>query len=260
MAAPDRVQQVGAIRLQWQAASDPGQVRANNEDALIVVPDLGLFGVCDGLGGHAAGEIASAIAAERLKETLESGSGEPEALLREAVEVINRAILDEQEQEPSHRGMGTTLSAVWFSPEGTTRSWIVHIGDSRIYRYRQGQLELVTADHSIVFRLYREGRLTWDEMQHHPRKNIIERSLGVGVSPLPDVFPVDFEPGDIALINTDGLTDTLEESQIESLLGSHNRGAVEALIQAANRAGGIDNITAVWVRIEAVGAASGTAS
>ena len=143
--------QKGSLQYVYQARSDVGQVRSNNEDTLIEEPTMGLFGVCDGLGGHAAGEVASSIAAETLKEFAQKVSESPEGTLESSIQEANRRILSDQAANPEHRGMGTTATSLWLVPENSGSGWIGHVGDSRMYRQREEKLEQLTEDHSPVF-------------------------------------------------------------------------------------------------------------
>jgi len=227
-----------------------GQVRSNNEDSLIEAPDMGLFGVCDGLGGHVAGEIASSIAAVTLEEAVKTESEFPDKALRAGIRDANRRILRDQSENTEHRGMGTTVTSLWLMPEDSGRGWIGHVGDSRMYLLRDDVLEQVTDDHSPVFRLYQQGVLTKDQMQHHPQKNLLDRSLGVFPNLTVDVFSVSLQSEDIVLICTDGLTDALSDSEIQSILTTSSLGdAADQLIVTANEKGGFDNITVVLVQI-----------
>ncbi len=242
--------QCGSYLISWDSATNVGRVRQNNEDALIESPEIGLFGVCDGLGGHAAGEVASRIASDTLMEFLHRNSKRPEQSLIEAVREANWRILKEQQKRPERHGMGTTLSAVWISPKGSRKSWVVHIGDSRIYHLRDRRLRQLTEDHSPVFRLHRQGVLTKEEMQKHPQKNLLDRSLGIEAQVQPDVFPVHLRDGDILLTCTDGLTDLLQDEVIESnLIERPLSEACAGLVSQANRQGGFDNISLTLVAI-----------
>lgn len=245
-----KVYKRGSLQYAYQARSDVGQVRSNNEDSLIEAPDMGLFGVCDGLGGHVAGEIASSIAAVTLKEAVKTESEFPDKALRAGIRDANRRILRDQSENPEHRGMGTTVTSLWLMPEDSGRGWIGHVGDSRMYLQRDDVLEQVTDDHSPVFRLYQQGVLTKDQMQHHPQKNLLDRSLGVFPNLKVDVFSVSLSSKDIVLICTDGLTDALSDSEIQSILTTSSLGdAADQLIVTANEKGGFDNITVVLVQI-----------
>ena len=242
--------QQGSLEYAYEARSDVGQVRANNEDSLIEEPSMGFFGVCDGLGGHAAGEVASSIASSTLRELVEKTSESPEDVLRQGMEEANRRILGDQADNPEHLGMGTTVSSLWLMSEDSGLGWIGHVGDSRIYLLRGNQFTQLTEDHSPVFRLYKQGLINKNQMLQHPQKNLLDRSLGVLPDIEVDVFPVSFNPEDLFLICTDGLTDSLYDEDIRLVLkvGSMSE-AADQLLLAANNKGGMDNITAVLVKI-----------
>ncbi len=234
--------------------SDVGRVRENNEDSLIEAPEIGLYGVCDGLGGHAAGEIASGIASSTLREVLSQGHGSPVSALIQAVETANRRILSQQADNPEQQGMGTTLSMLWIrseSGEGQEESsWIAHVGDSRIYRWRERKLHQITKDHSPVFRLHQQGYLTKDQVRQHPQRNLLDRSLGIGPNVEPDILPVSLCSGDRFLICTDGLSDALSDEEIADLLSAESlEDACLGLVDEANRRGGLDNITLVVLEV-----------
>ncbi len=238
------------LEYEYQARSDVGQVRTNNEDSLIEAPDLGFFGVCDGLGGHAAGEVASGLASSTLTELVEKATGTPEEVLREGIEEANRRILNDQEDSPERSGMGTTVSSLWLMPENSGLGWIGHVGDSRVYLKRGGQFTQLTEDHSPVYRLFKHGLINKDQMHHHPQKNLLDRSLGVLPSIDMDVFSVSFTIEDVFLICSDGLTDTVTDGELEQVLQTESlTEAADQLVMAANNNGGPDNITVVLVKI-----------
>jgi serine/threonine protein phosphatase PrpC len=239
-----------SLEYEYQARSDVGQVRTNNEDSLIEAPDLGFFGVCDGLGGHAAGEVASGIASLTLNELVGKATGPPEEVLKNGIEEANRRILNDQEDSPEHSGMGTTVSSLWLMPENSGLGWIGHVGDSRIYLKRGDQFSQLTEDHSPVYRLYKQGLITKDQMHHHPQKNLLDRSLGVLPKIDVDVFPVSFAVEDVFLICSDGVTDTITDGELEQFLQTESLTEVaNQLVLAANDNGGTDNITVVLVKI-----------
>ncbi len=232
--------------------TDVGLVRQNNEDSLIVAPEIGLFGVCDGLGGHAAGEVASEIASRTLVEWLAANPSPPQQALKRGIDTANERILREQATNPNHRGMGTTLSAIWMAPAGA-EAWIAHIGDSRIYRLRDNRLTQLTEDHSPVFRLHKQGALTKDQMLQHPQKNLLDRSLGIVPTVEPDIFPAELRLGDRILVCTDGLTDILKDREIEWLLQTPElEEATRLLLDQAKEKGGFDNISLAVVEIAEV--------
>ena len=247
---PPRLQQSGHYYFQWDSVSDLGKVRENNEDSLIQAPEIGLLGVCDGLGGHAAGEVASAIASATMVERLAEGCTSPKEAMAQGVLRANTKILDEQIANPSLRGMGTTLSALWIVPNDSEEIWIAHIGDSRIYLLRDGEIAQVTEDHSPVFRLHKQGVLTKDQILEHPQKNLLDRSLGIMASLQPDIFQTELREDDIVLICTDGLTDALRDREIRDILVSTPfKEACSKLVRVANQRGGFDNITLTILQI-----------
>ena len=240
----------GSLQYVYQARSDVGRVRSNNEDTLIEAPALGLFGVCDGLGGHAAGEVASSIAAATLKESVKSESELPDQILRSGIQEANQRILRDQSENPEHRGMGTTVTSLWLTPGEAGLGWIGHVGDSRMYLQRQDELKQLTEDHSPVFRLYQQGVLSKDQIQHHPQKNLLDRSLGVFPHVTVDVFPVSVNSKDIFLICSDGLSDALSDEEIRSVVTTSSiSDAVDQLTATANEKGGMDNISVVLIQI-----------
>ncbi|HXK61840.1 MAG TPA: protein phosphatase 2C domain-containing protein [Acidobacteriota bacterium] len=241
----------GDVSYRYAAASKVGLVRKNNEDTLLLVPEVGLFGVCDGLGGHAAGEIASSLAADAFSKAIsESRQADIWDVLFQAILRANSSIMEEQSRTPALTGMGTTLSAIWIGVGGSNEAAIAHIGDSRIYRYRDSSLEQLTEDHSPVFELYRRGFISKEEMQRHPQKSLIDRCLGISSVVEPQILSLPLHPGDRFLISTDGLTDSLNDDQISGTLKECSlEGALGRLFEDAYRAGAPDNITVVLVEI-----------
>jgi protein phosphatase len=215
--------------------------------------------VCDGLGGHAAGEVASSIASSTLKEVVGGSSELGEEVLRSGVEEAHQRILRHQQENPADQGMGTTVTSLWL-PQGTPASaWIVHVGDSRIYVHRDQTLSQLSEDHSPVFRLYKKGLLNKWQMQHHPQKNLLERSLGIAPSVQADLFSASLSQEDLFLICTDGLTDSLSDEEIQSILLEYSVDeAADELVRGANTKGGLDNISLVLIQILKVG--EGTSS
>ena len=232
------------MRLITGAATDVGRVREGNEDAYLVDDAMGLVAVADGMGGHRAGEVASATALEALRSAITHGRP-----LRESMQDANEAVFTKSLTDEELRGMGTTLTAATLVTGGTVL--VGHVGDSRAYLLHDGELRQVTVDHSLVEELVREGRLTADEAAVHPQRSIITRALGVDASVEVDVYPVELAPGDRLLLCSDGLTGMV---QAETIAGTLRREedparAAAALIDAANVAGGEDNITAVVVAV-----------
>jgi len=229
-------------------ATDQGQVRDTNEDGYVVDRRLQLFAVADGMGGHRAGEIASATALEALRAAVASGTG-----LGDAITNANEAVHGKAAQDAELQGMGTTLTAVVPDGNGVL---VGHVGDSRAYLLRDGELRQLTTDHSLVEELIREGTLTEEQAATHPQRSIITRALGVEGSVEVDVYPVPLLPGDRLLICSDGLTSMLRSNAIAGLLRreSDPTRAANLLVDAANAAGGEDNITTIVIDIEDDGA------
>lgn len=228
----------------YAGASDLGRVRSENEDALLMSPPL--FAVADGLGGHQAGEVASRIAIDTL---LEKAPRRPDhKALGRAVRAANVAVMDAAVDGRGRTGMGTTLTAVMV--EGL-RLEVAHVGDSRAYLYSDGRLERLTEDHSMVADLVRSGTLTEEESRNHPNRSVITRALGSDPNMSADTFAADASPGDRLLLATDGLTALVTDEGIADILARHDdpAEAVEALIAAAQLAGGYDNITCVVVNL-----------
>ncbi len=226
------------------AATDVGRVRDGNEDAYLVDDAMGLVAVADGMGGHRGGEVASATALEALRAAITSGRP-----LRESIEDANQAVFTKSLTDTNLRGMGTTLTAGTLVAGGTIL--VGHVGDSTAYLLHEGELRQVTDDHSLVEELVREGRLTADEAAVHPQRSIITRALGVDASVQVDVYPVELAPGDRLLLCSDGLTGMVQPDEIAATLRREddpNRAAAQ-LIDAANQAGGEDNITVVVVAV-----------
>ncbi len=229
------------------ALTDTGRRRPQNEDTFVCDPPL--FAVADGVGGAQAGEIASRLAAASLEERLPDARGEATlvALLREANDRIYRYSLD----DPAAAGMGTVVTALLVD-EGAGTVAIGHVGDSRAYRMREGALEQLTPDHSLVGELVRSGRLSTEEAEQHPHRSVITRAVGTEPSVEVETLTDAALPGDLYLICSDGLTDIVRDEQIAELIaGADNDpdAAAEALVAAANHAGGIDNITVVLFEI-----------
>jgi len=232
------------MRLLTGAATDVGRVREGNEDAFLVDDAMGLVAVADGMGGHRAGEVASATALEALRSAITHGRP-----LRESMEDANEAVFTKSLTDEELRGMGTTLTAATLVSYGTVL--IGHVGDSRAYLLHDGELRQVTVDHSLVEELVREGRLTADEAAVHPQRSIITRALGLDASVEVDVYPVELAPGDRLLLCSDGLTGMVQTETIAGILRREEdpARAAAALIDAANVAGGEDNITVVVVAV-----------
>jgi serine/threonine protein phosphatase PrpC len=226
--------------------TDTGLTRGSNEDGLLVEPPL--YAVADGMGGHRAGEIASRVALEELLATAPARF-DAKALGR-AVRAANRGVIAAAEKSRTRTGMGTTITAAMVDG---ARIAVAHVGDSRAYLLHDGQLERLTDDHSMVGDLIRQGSLTEEEARFHPQRSVITRALGSDPNMLADVFDVEGSPGDRLLLTTDGLTSMLADDYICEILAAEKdpERATRTLVDAANRAGGYDNITVVVVDLTA---------
>ncbi len=236
------------------ARTDAGRKRRGNEDAYVCRPPL--FAIADGMGGAQAGEVASALAAEALTDTPVDGGGERRVveLIREA----NRRVHERASTDAATSGMGTTITVALVEDDG--RVTFGHVGDSRAYLLRNDGFEQLTDDHSLVAELVRRGELSPAEAEVHPQRSVITRALGTDPDIDVDTFSVPAEAGDLFLICSDGLSDMVDEETIASILRAHRDDLAEAsraLVHAANRAGGEDNITAVLFEIAEGARASG---
>ena len=231
------------------AASDLGRKRSSNEDSLGYSVERGVYVVCDGMGGAAAGEIASSLAVDELMRLLAGSSApaSPRTEAERAVAAANKAIYSRAQRNHKLSGMGTTMVMLLAEDR---RVWVFNIGDSRAYRLRDSRLEQITLDHSHVEEQVRLGRMTEAEALRSPLRNVITRALGTQVQVTPDIFELEAEPGDLFLLCSDGLTRELSDSLLESLLciDLPLDELCTRLINAANKAGGHDNITCLLVR------------
>ncbi len=227
--------------------TDTGRQRHANEDSYFARAPV--FVVADGMGGAQAGEVASKTAADAFERDLPDGA--PETILRETITSANREIHELAKDDPSRAGMGTTITAAMLDAEAEEVA-IGHVGDSRAYRLRNGSLELLTRDHSLVEEMRRKGQITDEQAEEHPQRSIITRALGPEAQVEVDLQTVPALPGDVFLLCSDGLTTMIGEQRIERLLAGAGSldAAVRALIDDANREGGRDNITAVAFRLD----------
>ena len=231
------------MRLEDSAGrTDPGRKRRRNEDAYVLEPPL--FVVADGMGGAQAGEVASRLAAAAFREYHEADELEPEARVQAIVQEANRRIFERARADAEASGMGTTITAALVEPGAVT---IGHVGDSRAYRLREGKLEQLTQDHSLVADLIRSGRLTPEEAETHPQRSVITRALGTDAEVDVDTLTVEASPGDVFLLCSDGLTTMVPDEEILEIVGRAKdlESAAKALVKAANRSGGEDNVTVV---------------
>ena len=223
--------------------TDIGRVRRQNEDAAWMDESRGVFAVADGMGGHLAGEVASSMAMDAVRELAGSDARPGIGAMRSAVQRAHNAILAHAGTHRECAGMGTTLSLMW---RAGRFMYIAHVGDSRIYRLRDGSLEQITQDHSLVADLVRAGLITAEEARRHPRRNIITRALGTQGDNTPDLLAADNRPGDLWLLCTDGLTGMVSDDEIErTLLSLPLEEAADRLLGLALEAGGSDNVTLI---------------
>lgn len=232
------------MRLAAASATDQGRVRSNNEDAFLIDDQRALFAVADGMGGHRGGEVASHTAIEALRAAMANGTPLHEAITRANTAVLTRAAGDDE-----LTGMGTTMTAV--VAVGGRQLLVGHVGDSRAYLLHDGTLHRATDDHSLVEELVREGRLTPEQAEAHPQRAIVTRALGVDSEVDVDLYTLDVETGDRVVLCSDGLTTMVRERDIERLARAEQdpQRLAEALVGAANEAGGEDNITVVVIDV-----------
>ena len=236
------------IDVRWGSASHQGRVRDHNEDAVLAGPDV--FAVADGMGGHAAGEVASALAVAGLAAIEDlPADPDPEGRVVEVLEQINAEIRRRAGLDPARGDMGSTVAGIARAAEG--RLVVFHLGDSRVYRWRRGDLQQLTDDHSVVGELLRAGDITEDEARHHPHRNVVTRALGVQDRIDPAVHAVEVQVGDCFLVASDGLFNEVGPGEIERLLGEPAPVELRAraLLDAALRGGGRDNVSVVVVAI-----------
>jgi protein phosphatase len=225
--------------------TDTGRRRRRNEDAYVCEPPL--FAIADGMGGAQAGEVASRLAAAALKESGADGGGEQRihALIQEA----NRRVYDRSSTDPNTSGMGTTITVALVENDNVAFG---HVGDSRAYLIRDGRMEQVTEDHSLVNELMKSGKLSREEAETHPQRSVITRALGTDPDVDADTFTIEAKAGDVFLLCSDGLTDMVGEREIQELVEKNREdidAALKSLVKAANRSGGEDNITVVAFEI-----------
>jgi PPM family protein phosphatase len=226
----------------YAVSSDTGRKRRRNEDSYVVAPPL--FAVADGMGGAQAGEIASKLAAAALEET-DSGGLSGEERVVSVIQEANRRVYERSNEDPNASGMGTTITVALVEDAGVT---IGHVGDSRAYRYRDGGIEQITDDHSLVNELMKSGKLSPEEAETHPQRSVITRALGTDPDVDVDSFTLEAQEGDVFLLCSDGLTTMVDDDEIREVLEKY-RGdldrATRSLVSAANRGGGEDNITVI---------------
>lgn len=227
--------------------TDVGRVRRRNEDSYLL--EAPIYAVADGMGGHTAGDVASATAVSVISEGIGETKPRDGNALADLVTRANEAIWEKARSDPSLRGMGTTCTMLMV--DGGV-AHIAHVGDSRAYLLREGSLRQLTEDHTLVERMVREGRLSAEEAANHPQRNIITRTLGVDANVQVDVSEERLAAGDRILITSDGLTSMVEPGRIEAVLREEDdpQSAAERLVEMANDAGGEDNVTVVVLHVD----------
>jgi len=226
--------------------TDTGRKRRRNEDAYVVEPPL--FAIADGMGGAQAGELASSLAAGAVRED-EAAAGSGERRVAELIQEANRRVYERSSQDAAASGMGTTMTVAFV---GDANVAFGHVGDSRAYLIRDGKLEQLTEDHSLVAELVRSGKLSPEEAETHPQRSVITRALGTDPDVDVDTFSIETAPGDLFMLCSDGLTSMVEDDVILQTIEKNRdnlQTAAKALIRAANKGGGEDNITVVFFEI-----------
>jgi PPM family protein phosphatase len=253
------------MRLTCSGASDVGRKRTHNEDAHLLLSEENLYCVADGMGGHASGEVASRIAVEEMAEFFRTTGRDDEATwpykmdparsyddnrLLTGVKLANLRIFERAATDQRLRGMGTTIVAASF-PKGGRKVLVAHVGDSRGYLFRKGALRQLTEDHSLLNDYRKSRALTPEEIEAFPHKNVIVRALGMKDTVEVDLVREELEDGDVVLLCSDGLSGMVPDARVAELLRA-NVGdlklAAQALVDAANEAGGVDNVTCVLVQ------------
>ena len=248
------------MKLEFFSALDTGRVRRNNEDMVLVDPAHGLCLLADGMGGYNAGEVASDMAVQEVHAQLlhwfttcgsEPGADDIRSALVDAAQTANQKVFDAAVGTPEFRGMGTTLVAALFLGHS---AWIGHIGDSRAYLFRAGHLGQISRDHSLLQEQIDAGLITHDEAAFALHRNLVTRAVGVEDIVELEVHEHPLEPGDLLLLCSDGLSDMLPDAVMAQVLAAHENlpAAAAALVEAANAAGGRDNIALILARASLV--------
>jgi PPM family protein phosphatase len=251
------------MKIRYAGATHVGMKRTHNEDNFFLLAEENLYVVCDGMGGHASGEVASQMAVETLKNFFRDTREDAELTwpfkmdrsrryeenrLITGIKLANLRIHEASKRDTKFHGMGTTITATYFVEDGV---YLAHVGDSRIYRIREGKLEQITEDHSLLNDYIKMKKLTQAEIDNFPHKNVIVRALGMKESVKVDTWFDAPRSGDVFLLCSDGLSGEVADDKIIEIYGAHSsdlQTACHELIQEANRNGGHDNITIVLVR------------
>ena len=237
--------------MRYYGLTDQGKVRKQNEDCFYIDEKNTVFFVADGMGGHNAGQVASQMSSQITEDYINEHISEDESiadLLRDAIVKANSDIYQKASKERSYSGMGTTVEACAIKEN---KLFSAHVGDSRLYRLRDSEFRQLTTDHSYVEMLIRNGDITREEAREHPNRNVITRA--VGTDPTVEIDSAEFEikPKDVYLLCTDGLTEMLEDSEIQEIISRDIplKDQVEYLVQTANEKGGTDNVTVLMIQI-----------
>lgn len=241
-AAPAAANPASKGKITVVSRTDVGKMRKTNQDALIEAPEMCLWGVADGMGGHNGGETASAGARDGLMELL-AGQMPEQGTLRTAIGAVNRRLFLQQKEDEKLAGMGTTLTALWLSESCV---YIGHVGDSRAYRLRESEFRQITEDHSVVAELLRSGMITPEQAAAHPMRNVITRAVGTEDGIEIDLLCEERKEGDLWLVCSDGLYGMVGDEKIEEILRANKpEKAADLLLKAALEGGGRDNISLV---------------
>jgi serine/threonine protein phosphatase PrpC len=253
------------MKIAYQALTDVGRKRKGNEDSLIANPEQRLFVVADGMGGHAAGEVASKVAVDSINEFVCLTGGDEEITwpfglddgisydgnrLKTSVRYANRKVLEAVKEKAEYEGMATTVAAILV--DGATAN-IAHVGDSRVYLFREGELQQLTSDHSWVNEQLQSGIISAEQARGHPLRNVVTRALGGKVDLQVDMQAQPMEPGDMLLVCSDGLTTMVPDEEIARVLaeaGGDIEVAAPNLVNTANTRGGEDNISVVLLQFQ----------